>query len=218
MRVWSLIGLITCALAVSVANASVTGWNCQADGDGAVVCQTNLTGSAPDYTMNIVENMYGTPGHVEGTITTDTLLDPSINFNKSVTNDTTFAWSDYHFNMFMQQPFSITGVGPMPLGWTAVVTAVNTTAGSYEDSHHNPFAYQGAVDFYNTSGSNVAIGQMANFGAIANFSGYSLYSFEIEQIATPEPVSLALLALGGLFIRRNRKVSRQARQDGPPAC
>jgi hypothetical protein len=153
--------------------------------------------------MTIAENLTGSPGDLSASIATDTPSDPTLTFDKNVTNATGSAWTGYILNMYMDQPFTITA-GTSPIGWLATATTYPTAV--YLDSHGNSFTNLGTVVFANSTGSNVAPTNSATFGALVDFSGDTLYTFELEQIpVVPEPATLALLVLGGLFIRRSRK-------------
>ena len=159
-------------------------------------------------TLCVNETLTSSPGNLLGTFTTDSITDPTVTFDKDVTNATGYAWSGYQFDMFMDQPFT-SGTGTTPSGWTAsAVTYPTGPIGTYTDSHGTGYTNMATVTFANVSGSDIAPGDSTTFGADVNFSGYFLYTFELEQIASqvspsPEPASLALIALGGsLMIRR----------------
>ena len=65
------------------------------------------------------------PGHIEGDFTA-TPDDPILRFIEDIYNDTTFAWTDYHITIGMNNStFSILTDGLLvPTGWTANITAV----------------------------------------------------------------------------------------------
>jgi hypothetical protein len=207
-QVLSVVGGVV-LLAAASAKASIVAWSCAPDGDGAVSrCTTTWSGNeTAGYTLCVDETLTSSPAHIGGDFQTDTTTDPSIDFDKNVTNSTSYAWTGYTFNMYMDQAFTITA-GTAPLGWTTSVTPYPT--GSYTDSHGNPFTDKATVNFTNVSGANVAIGDTATFGSTVSFGGFTLYTFELEQFAAPgpvpEPATLALIGLSGLplLLRRRR--------------
>lgn len=199
MRVAVVAGMLVVLVAAVSGQASII-WSqssCAPDADGAI---TNCSWSWPDNsTMLINETLNSSPGHLVGHIATDTATDPTLDFVKNVTNATGNTWTGYVLNMYMQQPFTI-AAGTGPLGWLASATTYPT--GTYLDAHGNSFTNMGRVTFTNLGGSNILPAGSGTFGASVTFGGFTLYSFELEQVAVPEPMSLALLALGGLLLRR----------------
>jgi hypothetical protein len=195
-------------VAATSAKASII-WSessCAPDGDGAITgCTCTWSGNeSQGYTMGITETLNSSPGHLVGHFTTDGTEDPTVDFVKTVTNNTSYSWSGYQFNMYMDQPFTVPGPQTDPGGWTPSVTTYPT--GTYLDSHGNPFTNMATIMFTNVTGLNVDPSDSATFGSTINFSGYFLYTFELEQIAVPEPATLALIGLGGLplLLRRRR--------------
>jgi hypothetical protein len=122
--------LICLVLLISapLVNASITGWYCDDDGDGGIEMNYNsiaLTPVGSEYQLSMSGTQYWGPAHVAGDFTTDTELDPTVRILEDVTNDTYFAWSDYHITIGMTKSFTFLGTGlAMPDGWTAVVGPV----------------------------------------------------------------------------------------------
>jgi len=191
-------------LATPCVNASITGWSCSDDGDGAIVMHP--TGWADngnhDYSYSMSCAQYWYPGHLLGDFTTDTQEDPTVRIIEDVSNDTTFDWTDYHITIGMTQNFSFVTSGLLtPANWNASVTAV--TAGILPNTN-NVAGYVGTINYVmGTGGSPVVIGDDGTFGFKVSFSGTT--DFTTEQIPTPEPTTIALLGLGGLALIKRRR-------------
>jgi hypothetical protein len=192
-------GLMFC----SVGKANITGVTYADDGDGAVVCPLyTWNGSAADLSAPIYGDQYWGPAHVVGTITTDTADDPNLILGSAIDNDTSFAWTAYHVNVYMNNPFTLSAVSVsnVPIGdWTAGITQAPVWNGSQ---------YEGQLDF--TSGTPVAIGDELDFSYKLSFAGATSYSFTQEMIPVPESNTFTFLVagslcLGGLVIVRQRR-------------
>lgn len=109
--------------------------------------------------------MNSSPGHLVGHIATSDPLDPTLNFDKQVTNATGYTWTGYVLNMYMQQPFTISA-GTGPLGW--LPSAVTYPTGTYLDAHGNSFTNKGTVTFTNLGGSNILPLGSGTFGAVVD--------------------------------------------------
>ena len=190
-------------LAVPTVNASITGWTCTDDGDGAIVMSptgwTDNGGHDYTYSMNCAQYWY--PGHLLGDFTTDTELDPAVGIIEDISNDTAFDWTDYHITIGMTKTFTFLNSGlMMPDGWTAQIIA--PVAGILPNSN-NVSGYVGTVNYYQSAGDPVAIGDDGLFGFKVSFTGST--SFTTQQIPTPEPATIGLLGLGAMALLRRRK-------------
>lgn len=186
--------------ATTIAQAKITAWNCADDGDGAIVMQpgqwtviNEAVGTPAEYRLDIsgVQEWY--PAHVQGDFTTDTPEDPIVWIVEQVENQTDFIWTDYHIDIGMTKPFSIIGVVAPP-DWTWAIT--QPVGG--QPIPNGGTGWLGSVDYY--AGTPIQIGQSGQFGLVISFLGS--VEFCTEQIPTPEPASLVLLALGSLLLRR----------------
>ena len=187
-------------------NASITDWNCAPDGDGAILM--NYTTLAPDlvnggYILDMDGVQSGFPAHLFGDFITDSELDPTVRITQDIENDTDFAWSDYHIAIGMTKTFSILTTGlTAPTGWTWSIT--DPLAGQPLPGDISPgTGWVGYVNYYQTAGSPVAIGDEGTFGFKVSFLGS--VEFYTSQVPTPEPTTIALLGFGAVAaIRRKR--------------
>jgi len=202
-KYFSAILCIFLLFAVSTVNASITAWNCAPDGDGAITMNyTTLTPESGGYLLDMDGAQHWYPAHLAGNFTTDSPLDPTVRILEGVENDTTFAWSDYHITIGMNNPtFAISSTSGlvMPAGWYAVVTA--PVPGNMPNGG-GP-GYVGIIDYFIGTGAPVAMSGSADFGFKISFTGSTIFS--TEQIPTPEPATIGLLGLGAMALLRRRK-------------
>jgi hypothetical protein len=189
--------------AVSTVNATITDWSCAPDGDGAITMSyTNLTFDNGEYLLDMDGVQHWYPAHLAGDFTTSDLLDPTVRILEGVDNDTTFAWTDYHIAIGMNNStFAISSTSGlvMPAGWFAVVTA--PVPGQMPNGA-GP-GYVGIIDYYMGTGSAIGIGDSGDFGFKISFQGNTVFS--TEQIPTPEPTTILLLGLGAMSVIRRRR-------------
>ncbi len=190
--------------ATAVAQAGITGATCTQDNDGALTMDpaTDVTfmmsGQDGEPTLRVNEIQHWGPAHIFPTFEANG--DPAAWVIKEVVNQTTFEWTDYHFNIYMPNDFDITTT-IQPLGWTVDVTQPVWVQNIIRDGVDIGAGWHGMADFYQGTGNSIPIGGSAEFGVRlwwADGNG----DFCIEQIPTPEPASLMLLALGALMLRR----------------
>jgi hypothetical protein len=195
-----LVALLVAFLVVpSLVNADIINYNCDDDGDGAIVMGTpTLThGSGDEHTLTMsgIQNWY--PAHVVGDFNTDTELDPKVLIDETVDNNTTFAWTDYHIDIWMTKDFSILSV-ITPEDWTSVITQPV----SGQPIPNDGTGWLGTIDYSVGSGSPIAIGDEGEFGFKISFLGK--VAFYTEQVPTPEPTTMLLLGLGALVFTRRK--------------
>jgi len=113
--------------------------------------------------------------------TTDS--DPSLHISKTITNNSTFVWTDYHIVISGQGVSYVSGSASSDKFGT-IVEGVNS------------------IDFY--APQLVPIGQSVTVAFDVQIPE-GMFSFGIDQTPTPEPATLGMLAMGGLaLIRRKR--------------
>lgn len=198
MRMRLLIGLLAVALAVPAANAVITGATFQADDDGALDMLATVHWGSFDINFLAIGTQYWGPGHLNGEVYTDTLQDPAATSNNTILNDTGTTWTGYTLNVYMNKSFNITAATG-PANWTNAIVA--DIPGSYTDVDGRSWSHKGTVNYTSSAPVyDIADGSSGTFGVSFNWLGGSAY--QLELIPVPEPMSLALLALGGLFLRR----------------
>jgi hypothetical protein len=202
--------------ATSRANITSASW-CN-DADGAINCTES--GSFQNSTLSMQGAQFWAPGHMIGTVTTDTALDPTLYLGSSVNNDTSFAWTSYQVNVIM--PVSYTFVanatypyvinyppsGPSDWSVSSVIAPTLQATGIYAGQ------YEGTINL--KGGTPVEPGNPGDeldFGYGIHFAGSTDYSFTQEMIpmGVPEPGDLGLasaLLFGGIELaKRLRKKS-----------
>ena len=199
-RVFS-IAFLSLIFSTSLVNAVIIDWNCDDDGDGAIVMDDQLTtftydSGSNEYTLSLDGKQYWDPAHVEGDFTTDTELDPIVWIAETVENQTTFDWTDYHIDIGMTKDFSISTSVIAPDYWTSVIT--QPTSG--QPLPNGGTGWLGSIDYYIGTGSPIIVGDSGDFGFKISFLGS--VDFCTEQTPTPEPATICLLGLGALVLRR----------------
>lgn len=180
----SIVALLVVALAgVATASAGISNWQAiWLDNSPYDMNATGWTWNSQALTWTQWES-YVAPGQdlaiAQATAFAD--VDPIIHITKTVTNGSTFAWTDYHIGVS----------GSAGVGYIAG-SATSNVFGTIVENGNN-------IDFY--APNVVPIGGTVTF-AFDVLIPAGPFSFDISQLPTPEPASFALLGLGALLIRR----------------
>jgi hypothetical protein len=192
-----LLAILVIMLTAISANASIIGWNCDDDGDGAIVIggQPAFSTGQDEYTLtwDCVQNWY--PGHVLGDFTTDSELDPTVWIAETVQNQTAAAWSGYQIKVTMNKTFSISTSVIAPDDWTYQIS---------QPTQISPTSWVGIINYSVGTGNAIAIGDSGDFGFKMSFLGGVAFCTEQIPVLVPEPMTMGLLALGALALRRKK--------------
>jgi hypothetical protein len=197
-----VVAILVAFLAVpALVNAEIIGWSCADDGDHAIDMGTpTWTDNGDYYTLGMSCTQNGYPGHIQGSFTTDTQLDPKVLIDETVTNDTGTAWNDYHITIGMSQTFSISNIITPDAGWTYNITPV--VAGTIPNGG-GP-GYVGTINYLVGSGSPILNNADGEFGFKLTFVGSVIFTAEQVPSFVPEPATIAMLAFGALALRRRK--------------
>jgi hypothetical protein len=144
--------------------------------------------------MNIYGNQYSVPGHLTINVFADSAEDPTLKINNSIDNDTSFAWTQFTVNLTMAVPFTLTNVTvTVPNTWSVV---------SFDQSANFTGSNYLATVVYDSGPPIPNDGSSIGFGYWVVFSGSPSYVITQEMIPVPEPGTLTLAVLGGLFLTR----------------
>jgi hypothetical protein len=210
MRKGWIAGVAAVGLVASVASAGITGISLVDDGKGGITeVKTDPVVLAPPEDGIVKEGTIVAYGKQQGTgaclqfgVTTDTEEDPIVNSVQSVVNDTGFTWSSFILNVYMNKPFTLLS-GTGPANWT--VQPIPESEGLFFDGDGSLWTSKATVNFTSQGRPyDIHVGDGGQFGARFSFVGASNYGIELISVA-PEPATLALLALGAVFVRRARR-------------
>ena len=159
----------------NVANASITDWSANDDNDGAIVCDHDNT--CFDYDTNVLSiagAQYWGPGHILGTFTTDTEMDPTVTVRNIIGNDTGSAWTGYDIDVSMNKSFTLFNPVVYSPGDWSVASVVQQSPSEW------------TVDL--AAGTPVQDGQSLDFSYQMTFTGGVSYTQTMTPV--PEPSTL----------------------------
>jgi hypothetical protein len=202
MKYYHVFFTIALLLFTSIADANITSWTCDDNGDGSIVINADFFSGM----LLINGTQYSYPGYIQGSFTTDTEVDPVVWIVESLNNQTNFAWTDYHIDIGMNKPFSIVGV-VSPFDWTWAITPP-TGGQQLPNQAPGTLGWLGIIDYY--AGTPISIGASDSFGLVISFTGSA--QFYIEQVPTgiiPAPGSSLLGGIGigcARWLRRRKSL------------
>ena len=194
------IPLIVLALFVccSASYANLTNVTYASDGDGAFACTPWSWSGTPTNEVDVgaYGDLFYGPGHMIITALADSAEDPTLKISNSIENDSSFAWTQFTVKLTMAVPFTLTNVTvSVPTLWS-VVSGDNQNATLIGGNYVATVVYDTGPAIPNDAISTI------DFGYWVKFTGSPSYILTQEMIPVPEPSSLALVAIGGLFLAR----------------
>jgi len=200
----AVLAIVAILLSSSISFANITDLTYASDGDGAFVCSNYWwSGSSASLTCPVSGSQYWGPGHLLGSVTTDSPDDPTLTIASAVDNDTAFAWTAYFVNVYMNTPFALSNVVvTAPGDWSVVSVTQPVLVGTN---------YVGSMEFdTGTPIPNGGVGELG-FSYQMQFGSSTHYSFTQEMIPVPEPGAMGLVAVGGVLLASLRRVRPQPR-------
>lgn len=211
LRLNTLAVLAIVAALGTTSSAAILDFQVAADADGAITCVSCW--DSPTMKIDGVQKVFG-PSHVLSDpdhFTTDTALDPTINMNNVMLNDTGVAWTSYLMTVAIRAKNASTALSGLSLsagvnspgGWTANVTGPLTLTSTYTDSDGRTLSnyYIGTIEY---SGPTLANGGTLDTTYTLSFQGATSYLSYQEMTPVPEPVTIGLLIAGALPLLRRR--------------
>jgi hypothetical protein len=192
---------LACSLDQASANITQVDW--------ASVCSTlncssysSLWDSSGDISVGASQTG---PGSMGATITTDTILDPTLTINNAIDNDTSFDWTSYIVDIYLSANFTLSGItSANPPGWSGAQTIAPYLL--------SPGLWTAEITYSGGTPVNTISGDPNNeldFTYKVTFSGSTSYSLTEQVNPVPEPAVFSLLlcglVAGGLKVRGSRK-------------
>ena len=178
-------GLITALLLVSSVQAGITQWDPRWD-DASCLDPDNS-----GWSYDLVEPSWTIWEEYDATVPDSAVVgcggeanaDPVMRIDKTVTNGSTFVWTDYHIVISGEGVSLVSG------------SATSDTFGTIVETGN-------VIDYY--APQSVPIGASVNVAFDIQIPE-GMFDFTITQTPTPEPASLSLLAITAATLLRRRR-------------
>ena len=199
-----LLGVLIALICCSSSYANITNVTYASDDDGAFSCTPwSWSGNSSEVDMSVYGDLFWGPAHMFVNVETTDASDPTLKISNSIENDSSFAWTQFTVNLSMAVSFTLTNVTvTAPGDWSVV--SFDQTANFAGSNYVATVVYDTGSAIPNDNVSTI------DFGYWVKFSGSPSYELCQEMIPVPEPSSLALVGIGGLFLAR--LVSRRGRK------
>jgi hypothetical protein len=112
MKLRSILTAVAVISCCTISQASITNVTACADGDGAIVCPVYSWDNMDR--VEIYGDQHSSPADILGTISADSMEDPTLTINNSINNSSGFGWAGYQVDVAMTVDFMLSGDVVLP--------------------------------------------------------------------------------------------------------